>query len=222
MSSQASRPVSGESRGAATRRQLIETGRSAFARKGLSGTNLKQDILDVAAVSVGSFYHHYKDKTDLLLAIMRHDSQAFRMKMTRLHSFEDGRTAESIARESYEMVFAVADGLANYFRIQMRERSSDDNRVSAYIRNERSLWIHDLERDYERMAIGASDEFDARLAAEMVFALSVGTIAHYLELPTEARPDAREPLIDGLVQFTVGGITAVRRSKPKPPLVSGE
>ncbi len=185
--------------------------------KGLTGTNLKQDILDVAGVSVGSFYHHYKDKTDLLLAIMRQDAQAFRMNMTRVHSFVDGRTAANVTLESYEMVFAVTDALANYFRIQMRERSSEDNRVREFIRQERILWIEHLERDYERMAIGATDDFDARLAAEMVFSLTVGTIAHYLEMPTEARKEARDSLINGLVQFTVGGVTAVSRPATADP-----
>ena len=50
-------PLPGARRGSAeaTRARLIEAGRRAFARKGLAGTKLTQDILEPAGVSVGSF-----------------------------------------------------------------------------------------------------------------------------------------------------------------------
>ena len=63
--------------GAKTRSRLLEFGRKAFARRGHTGTNLKEDILLPAGVSVGSFYHQFKAKTDLFLVILRSTARRF-------------------------------------------------------------------------------------------------------------------------------------------------
>ena len=47
----------------------------------------------------------------------------------------------------------------------------------------------------------------------MVRPASLATIAQYLELDAAARPAARERLLAGLVQLTLGGIGAL----PPPP-----
>ena len=80
-------PLPGARRGSAeaTRERLIEAGRRAFARKGLAGTKLTQDILEPAGVSVGSFYHQFKDKTDLMLAIFEQHTDNMRALLRREH-----------------------------------------------------------------------------------------------------------------------------------------
>ena len=47
------------------------------------------------------------------------------------------------------------------------------------------------------------------LAAELTSVLTNGALAHYLGLPEQQRAEARERLINGLVQFTLGGLPAL-------------
>lgn len=62
-----------------TRKRLLDAGRRAFARAGPGGANLKEDILVPAGVSVGSFYHQFRDKTELFVAVLE-EPRALRRK----------------------------------------------------------------------------------------------------------------------------------------------
>src|SRR5713226_5603547 len=88
-----------------TRTRLLEVGRPAFARKGYAGTNLKEDILLPAGVSVGSFYHQFRDKTDLFLEILRAHSRTFRVMIREAHLASTEATPGDVARHSFATVF---------------------------------------------------------------------------------------------------------------------
>ncbi|NNH71181.1 TetR/AcrR family transcriptional regulator [Nocardia uniformis] len=52
----------------ATRRALLDAGRTQFARNGFAGTGV-QDILDSAGVTVPVLYHHFGNKLGLFIAV---------------------------------------------------------------------------------------------------------------------------------------------------------
>jgi AcrR family transcriptional regulator len=191
-----------------TRQRLLETGRRSFARKGLAGTNLKDDILVPAAVSVGSFYHQFHDKTDLFLAILEAHSQTFRAMIREAHRPSNGQSPADVARHSIETVFRVAEENGDLFLIMFRERESENPRVGAYLRDNRRRWIDSLAEDYRRIGVIA-DAGTAALAAELISALTAGTVLNYLEYPRAERLRRRAPLIDALVRFIIGGIPAL-------------
>ena len=205
---------------AQTRRRLLAVGRRAFARKGHAGTNLKDDILVPAGVSVGSFYHQFRDKTDLFLEILREHSETFRAMMHATHDPAAAGEPQELALHSFATVFRIAEENDDLFRIMARERESDDARVRTYLRDNHRQWIASLAADYRRMGlIAAEDAETAELAAELISALTAGTILTYLDFPVEQRPRVRARLLDGLVQFTLGGVpglvTSVRAPRPR-------
>ncbi|HUI24830.1 MAG TPA: TetR/AcrR family transcriptional regulator [Candidatus Kryptonia bacterium] len=198
---------------ASTRARLLTVGRTAFARKGLAGVSLTEDILRPAGVSVGSFYHQFRDKTDLFLALLQQHTEAFRAMIREAHDPRSGRGPLEMARHSYATVFRVAEENPELFRIFVRERESENKRVRAYLQETHRGWITSLAEDYRRIGLangqGTTDTATAELTAELISALTTGTILRYLELPAAERGKQRPRLIAGLVHFTLGGVPAL-------------
>src|SRR5882757_5534780 len=138
---------------ALTRARLLAVGRRVFARKGHAGANLKEDILVPARVSVGSFYHQFRDKTDLLLAILEDHSRTFLAMIQEAHRPREESEPGEIARHSFETVFRIAEHNDDLFRIMVRERESEDPRVRGYLRDNHRRWIESLADDYRRAGL---------------------------------------------------------------------
>ena len=207
------------SRAQATRSRLLEAGRRAFAAKGLDGTNLREDILEPAGISVGSFYHQFQDKTELLFAVLHDDAETSRARLRQAHTPAPGRTLLDICRESYGMTLDMAESQEEALRIQLREQNGTDTRVREFLHEERARWIESLARDYERIAAARGMRIDAILAAELMVALSMGMMASYLELPRARRRRERTRVLEALCRFTLGGLlAAVTIEEPPPPL----
>jgi len=200
-----------------TRARLLAVGRRAFARKGHAGTNLKEDVLGPARVSVGSFYHQFRDKTDLLLAILEEHSRTFLAMIQEAHEPREESEPGEIARHSFDTVFRIAEQNDDLFRIMVRERESEDPRVRAYLRDNHRRWIESLAADYRRAGLDAAASPETlTLAAELVSATTLGTVLEYLDRPPREREKARARLVDGLVRFTIGGLLALTTPMPLP------
>jgi AcrR family transcriptional regulator len=67
----------GARRRARTRAQLIDAGRTLFARQGIDATPINE-ITEQADVGFGSFYNHFESKDDIVAAVLREaiESQA--------------------------------------------------------------------------------------------------------------------------------------------------
>ena len=192
----------------------MEAGRRAFARKGLAGAILIEDILRPAGVSTGSFYHQFRDKNELLVAILDEHGRAFsaRVLETLEGQGEAGHTRfADVARACYGLALDRAEDDGDLLRIQRRERDSDNPVVAAYLRESQENWIERVASYFSRDAADGVSESDCRLAAQLVIHLSLATVALYQDLPEDERPQARERLLDAMVRFTVGGLPALTR-----------
>jgi AcrR family transcriptional regulator len=191
---------------AATRRRLLDVGRAAFGERGLDGVNLQRDVLTPAGVSVGSFYHQFRDKTDLLVAILDEASEFGQAVLTGARATPTDPTEAT--RAAYEALFALVDGGEDIMRIQMRERDHPDERISSMLARSRAGWVDVWATEFERYA-GPGSPFDPRGAAEAVVALGLGAVQLYLDVPAAGRAARRESLLATLVPFTVGGFVAL-------------
>jgi len=200
---------SGRRSAEATRKRLLEAGRQAFARRGLAGTNLMQDILEPAGVAVGSFYHQFRNKTELLLAILEEDSQDLQDALQRVQQPAPGRSLLDIARDSYTATFDVVEQHADTMRILFRESAVGDPQVQAFADQKQKSWIEMLTQNFQRIAAADQQTAEIALAAELISVLTTGALAHYLGLPREEWEAARTRLIDGLVRLTLGGLPAL-------------
>ncbi len=180
----------------------MDAGLSAFAQKPFSAVNLKKDILEPAGVSVGSFYHQFKDKGELLVAILEEHSEAMRRKVSDLHLPNPDRSPETIARESYGLVFDLVDQHSDIVQIQLR---GGDPVVNEFAEEDRQRWHDSRVADYRRLADAYGIEIDVEFAADVVGMLIDGAIRRYLSIPREERTGAREHILCGLVQLTVRG-----------------
>jgi AcrR family transcriptional regulator len=210
-------PTAPKPRAGETRRRLLEQGAAAFARKGLAAVNLKRDILEPAGVSVGSFYHQFKDKSDLLVAILEQHAEAQRARFREVHRPDGARSGEEIARASYALVFDLADQHPHAMQIQLRERQESDPHIREFIERDRQRWQRSLTDDYQRIAEARGFEFEGELAAELIAALTHGVLEHYLAMPSADRPKARERLIDGLVRLTLRGLPGLVPAEAAKP-----
>jgi AcrR family transcriptional regulator len=193
---------------AETRRRLLDAGRQAFAVKGLDGTNLVQDILEPSGVSVGSFYHQFTDKTDLLVALLDDALQLARSTIDDAQQPESGWSPHTVAHEAYDRLLKMVDDDEDLVRIQLRESNHPDTHVSEPLAQIRRLWIDALATGFRRLG-QPGVAFDAELAAELVAALGHGILRYYLDLDRQGRKQQRKRLVDGLVSFTLAGFVGL-------------
>jgi AcrR family transcriptional regulator len=197
-----------------TRDRLLRAGREAFSLKPLAAVKLKKDILEPAAVSVGSFYHQFKDKGDLLVAILEEHSETMRDQFTDLHRPGPERSPDTIARESYALVFDMVDQHTAIILIQQHADLDDDPRIRQFNERDRLRWHRSRAADYQRIVDRYGVDLDVEFAAELVGMLTNGAIRRYLKVPESDRPAARERLIEGLVQLTLRGLPGLTK-RPK-------
>ncbi len=200
----------------ATRQRLMAAGRQAFARKGLAGAVLTDDILRPAGVSAGSFYHQFQDKADLLLAILEAHSASLRDALTARLTPGPGRSFEDLVRDAAGHVLDMADREGDLLTIHARERDGSDPRVARALRRNHQRWIDDLTRLFERLAPTIAPGLDARLTAELIISLGLGAVTEYQLLSPRQRAAKRDRLVEGLVCFAAGGIRALAPLQENP------
>lgn len=195
---------------ARTRERLFRVARTAFAQKGLAATNLKTDILEPAGVSVGSFYHQFRDKTELFLAILTEHEESFRRLLRAVHRLAARRPAQEVAWQSFSTVLDMVEEHEDLLRMMARERESHDPRVRAYLRRNDQAWVEALSEDYLRSGLLVSkDRARARRMAELVLTFTWGAVLRYSSWTPDERRRRRLQWIDDLVAFCLGGMAAI-------------
>ena len=204
----------------ATRERLLQAAIRAFSEKGLEGANLRSDIIEPAGVGVGSFYHQFKDKTELMLALIEQQSELLRPAIAR--ALIPGDYPESnyreVTRRTLTTLFDLVDAAEDVARVLLRERHSADPRVRAFLAHNRNLWLAHLATNFDALAEASGDRLDTTGLAEMILTLAEGALTVYLDMPREERPAERARVHRNLTVFIIGGISSFANMTSGDPL----
>jgi len=194
-----------QARALETRARLIEAGRTAFSLHGHDAVNPTSDILEPAGVSVGSLYHQFADKTELLVAVLDEAAQERENLTFLLKPGDCSRSSleEDLSR-AVERFFVSLDDAGSLWRIQARERNNTDRRIRQRILEGRRAWQQEITRiigPFNRRDQPALD-----VAVQLIFLVCVGLIAVYLDLPPETRATSRRTLPARVSEFLCRGV----------------
>jgi AcrR family transcriptional regulator len=193
-----------QARARRTREKILVQARRAFAERGFEATNLTEHILTPAGVSVGSFYHQFTNKREVLLEI-------FDATITARHAGIRERIA-SLPMDSFdgcyrEIVGALLDDVErnpDVWRIQWREHESPDPEIRRMALVGVDGWsgtaLHLLEPFY------TGSQADMLAAAQMCVFLASGMIREYSHFDPEVQRERRDALLDACIDFGVAGV----------------
>jgi AcrR family transcriptional regulator len=204
--SQQSRRSPRQARSAETRRKLLDAGFEAFAAKGHDGVNLVDDILEPAGISIGSFYHQFADKTELLREILAEAAARRRAFIVGLGDLDPTTDLETAVRSVIERLYDSLETDAAAWQLQRVTRVTGVDGVREMGSSMRENWTDELAELLGNWSDRSVD--DRRRAASLMVTLARGFVFDFLDTPAALRPTRAETVRDA-TSFTVGGLLAV-------------
>jgi AcrR family transcriptional regulator len=195
-----------QARSAETRRKLLDAGFEAFAAKGHDGVNLVDDVLEPAGISIGSFYHQFADKTELLREILAEAAsrrRAFIVGLGDLTATADLGTAIHFV---IERLYDSLETDTTAWQLQRVTRVTGVDGVREMGSSMRENWTDELA---ELLGNWFDDVVaDRRRAAGLMVTMARGFVFDFLDTPPALRP-ARDEFVEAATAFTVGGLVGV-------------
>lgn len=156
-------------KGAAMRQRLLNASARVFARKGYEATRV-QDIVKIARTSYGNFYRHFRNKDEILLAVLRPLVDEIYVASKR----RSGRSLKATEAEFVENTIAYLKIYVQHRKLLrvMREAAARGEKatfLSLYV-TERSRFVRRTATWLIRLqAVGElSRELDPEMAAEVL------------------------------------------------------
>jgi TetR/AcrR family acrAB operon transcriptional repressor len=171
-----------------TRQRILVTAECIFHHKGVAHTSL-HDIAEAAGVTRGAIYWHFKNKTDLIDAMLQQVvlpmEEAFRVQVedTQLNPIEQLRSCNAIALRSLrddERIRRIVEIL--FFKCEYVDETADMQRRHI---SSRALSLHRIE-NWMRSAVDAKllmPGLDPAQQAISLHALTDGLLMNWLLVP---------------------------------------
>ena len=198
-----SRPRVVQARAKATRLQILRQAEVAFAENGFDGASLTADILDPAGVSVGSFYHQFEKKREVLFTLLEWRLEERRAGATQALDTSEP-TLGAMLLAALLAFFDDIDRHPNTWAIQFRELQSPDLEIRAAMIGDRQKWEDTAAQMLERFA-GVSSSPDLRSVAHVATICLNNVLREYSAANDEERVGFRERVLQPAVELCVGG-----------------
>jgi AcrR family transcriptional regulator len=203
---QQSRRSPRQARSAETRRRLLDAGFEAFAAKGHDGVNLVEDVLEPAGISIGSFYHQFADKTELLREILAEAAARRRAFIVGLADLDTTTDLATAIRFVVERLYASLETDTTAWQLQRVTRVTGVDGVREMGSSARENWTDELA---ELLRNWFDDSVaDRRLAASLMVTMARGFVFDFLDTPPALRLE-RPEFVTAATAFTVGGLVGV-------------
>lgn len=195
-----------QARAAATRRRLLDAGFEAFAAKGFDGVNLVEDVLEPAGISIGSFYHQFADKTELLREILLEAAARRRAFIVSLGDLDSTSDLATTVRLIVERLYDSLERDAAAWQLQRVTRVTGADDLRGLGPTARDSWNDEL-----ALLLGVWFDHptaELRRAGDVAVTLARGFLSDFLDTPARSRRPRTEQ-VDTMTSFMVGGLTAM-------------
>jgi AcrR family transcriptional regulator len=203
---QSSRRVPSQARAAETRRRLLDAGFAAFAAKGHDGVNLVDDVLEPAGISIGSFYHQFADKTELLREILAEAAGRRRAFIAGLGELGAATRLADAVTTMFDRLYESLETDAEAWQLQRMSRISGISGVRELTTSNRDQWSETLARLLDTWF--ASPLASRVRAADVMVTFARGLLSDFLDTPLAMRRH-RADLVTSATDFALGGLTAM-------------
>jgi len=190
----------GQARGEATRAAIMRAATGLFAESGFKGTAVRT-IVREAGASMGSFYHHFRDKADLYIQIADEGGLAVRRFMRRVGDFGTGQAMEDRVWEFFSAYVDAADKHDAMVLLLLAEKETLPPAIKEVVSAEIDHHRRELEEGLASgVQAGVLVPMDVRMASEAV----VGMVLHLLKVYFTDPTVERKGIVDALARGTIG------------------
>ncbi len=192
-----------QARALATRARILDQAATAFARDGYDAASLTGDILEPAGVSVGSFYHQFDNKLDVLFALLNERNEGQGRSVDEAFASAGTTTVRDRLAMLVNWVLDYIDAEPDLCLIQLRERWNPDPKVRGAVIDSWAPWRHAI-----LLAIDGvyDDELIAGAAARMLGRALLPTFGDYLSEREEERQRWRVRELPIVLDFCHAGV----------------
>lgn len=196
----------GQARGEATRIAIMKAAALLFAEGGYKGTTVRA-IVERAGASMGSFYHHFKDKKDLYIQIADEGSLAVRRFMRGVGDFESDMPMEARVWKFFRAYIEAVDKHDAMVLLLVSEKETLPENIKKTVAEEINRHRRELEQGLkDAVKAGVIGAMDARMVSEAIVGMVLHLVRLYVTDPSVNRGD----IIATLARSTIG----ILRSMP--------
>ncbi len=195
-----------QERARATRLRVLLQAEIVFAELGYGATSLTSDILEPAGVSVGSFYHQFENKREVLFELI-----AWRIEERKRSILDRIALLDHDIEATLRAFFgALLDDIRDrpaVWALQIGSMMSPDPAIRTFARVGVGNWEEFIADVFAR-GTGASRR-DVLGATRIVLMSFTGVIMQFMHLSADEQVVFRDRYLDSITGFSVGGVERV-------------